>query len=125
MRCITCLESILLSSVEQSCGIDVRQKPYFCAIVKSEVATVSGFSKAKKRIDERMGALLGGTIDPKTGEIVGGKFRPWRTHDLRRTAVYQRHEYRDERRQALLEWNTHVSELVHPVTGHNGESTHS
>jgi integrase len=105
---------------------------------------VSGFSKAKKRIDRRMGELLGGAIDPKTGDIVGGKFQPWRTHDLRRTAasgmarlgfqphiiervlnhvsgaqgglvgVYQRHDYREERRQALLEWSRHLSEVVHP-----------
>jgi integrase len=36
---------------------------------------VSGFSKAKARIDGRMKALL------------GDKFQPWRTHDLRRTAA--------------------------------------
>jgi integrase len=114
---------------------------------------VSGFSKAKKRIDQRMGELLGGAIDPNTGDIVGGKYQPWRTHDLRRTAasgmaglgfqphiiervlnhvsgaqgglvgVYQRHEYRDERRLALLEWSTHLSELVHSIAGHLSERT--
>ena len=36
---------------------------------------VSGFSKAKARIDARMQSIL------------GDKFQPWRTHDLRRTAA--------------------------------------
>jgi len=91
---------------------------------------VSGFSKAKARIDGRMKALL------------GDKFQPWRTHDLRRTAasgmaalgfqpqvvervlkhvsgaqgglvgVYQRHEYREERHRAIIAWGTHVMEIV-------------
>jgi integrase len=91
---------------------------------------VSGFSKAKTRIDARMQSIL------------GDKFQPWRTHDLRRTAasgmaalgfqphviervlnhvsgaqgglvgVYQRHEYREERRRALMAWNAHVIGIV-------------
>ena len=36
---------------------------------------VSGFSKTKARIDARM------------QQILGDKFQPWRTHDLRRTAA--------------------------------------
>ena len=70
-----------------------------------------------------------GRIDGRMKEILGDKFQPWRTHDLRRTAasgmaalgfqphviervlnhvsgaqgglvgVYQRHEYREERRR--------------------------
>src|SRR5208337_4588059 len=36
---------------------------------------VSGFSKAKTRLDERMKASL------------GDRFKPWRTHDFRRTAA--------------------------------------
>jgi integrase len=91
---------------------------------------VSGFSKAKTRIDARMKSIL------------GEKFQPWRTHDLRRTAasgmaalnfqpqviervinhvsgaqgglvgVYQRHEYREERRRAIMAWDAHVMRLV-------------
>jgi integrase len=91
---------------------------------------VSGFSKAKARIDARM------------QEILGDKFHPWRTHDLRRTAasgmaalgfqphviervlnhvsgaqgglvgVYQRHEYREERRQAIMAWGAQVMGIV-------------
>ena len=91
---------------------------------------VSGFSKAKARIDKRM------------KEILGNKFQPWRTHDLRRTAasgmaalgfqphiiervlnhvsgaqgglvgVYQRHEYREERKRAILAWSRRVAQIV-------------
>jgi len=91
---------------------------------------VSGFSNAKERLDARM------------QEILGGRFRPWRTHDLRRTAasgmaalgfqphviervlnhvsgaqgglvsVYQRHEYREERKRAIMAWGAHVMALV-------------
>ena len=90
---------------------------------------VSGFSKVKARLDARM------------QQILGDKFQPWRTHDLRRTAasgmaalgflphiiervlnhvsgaqgglvsVYQRHEYTNERKQAVLMWNARISEL--------------
>ncbi len=91
---------------------------------------VSGFSKAKARLDARM------------REILGDKFQDWRTHDLRRTAasgmaalgfhphviervlnhvsgaqgglvsVYQRHEYRQERRHAIMAWGDKVMQIV-------------
>lgn len=85
----------------------------------------SGFSKAKARLD---GALP--------------DLPHWRFHDLRRTcasgmarlgilpnviervlnhqsgsnaglvSVYQRHQYRDERREAIMKWGDHVSKLI-------------
>ena len=91
---------------------------------------VSGFGRVKARLDARM------------QQILGDKFQPWRTHDLRRTAasgmaalgfqphviervlnhvsgaqgglvsVYQRHEYREERKRAILVWGAHVMSLV-------------
>ena len=91
---------------------------------------VSGFSKIKGRIDARM------------KEILGSKFQEWHTHDLRRTAasgmaalgfqphviervlnhvsgaqgglvgVYQRHEYREDRKRASMAWGAHVMALV-------------
>jgi len=89
----------------------------------------SGFSKAKKRLDQHMATIL------------GDDFEPWRAHDLRRTAasgmaalgiqphiiervlnhvsgaqgglvgVYQRHEYLAERKAALEVWGARLSEL--------------
>ena len=85
---------------------------------------VSGFGKAKKRLDAEM------------------DIAPWRTHDIRRTVasglqrlgvplpvtekvlnhisgslggivgVYQRHDYEAERRVALERWADHISALV-------------
>ena len=92
--------------------------------------SVSGFSKIKARIDVRMQQFL------------GDKFQPWRIHDLRRTAasgmaalgfqphviervlnhvsgaqgglvgVYQRHEYREERKRAIMAWGARVMQIV-------------
>ena len=87
---------------------------------------ISGFSKAKKRLDERM------------SEALGDRFQPWRAHDIRRTVatglqrlgtrfevteavlnhmsgsrsgvagVYQRYDWATEKRAALDAWAEHV-----------------
>ena len=102
----------------------------------------SGFSKAKHRLDLRMAKLLGSKWDAKTEEFVGGKFKPWRVHDLRRTCatgmenlgvdtrvvetalnhvsgtkagivgIYQRSEHRDAVAAAFRAWGAHVGGLV-------------
>jgi integrase len=96
----------------------------------------SGFSKAKKRLDD-----LSGVTD-------------WRLHDIRRTvttgmamlrvpphvadkimnhqsgtisgvaAVYQRHEFLDERKAALDNWGNHVQSLVDGVDRDNVINMH-
>ena len=96
---------------------------------------VSGFSKAKDALDARMLAIL-----KEDGERAG--LPPWRLHDVRRTVasgmarlginlptiekilnhtsgsfggivgVYQRHEFSDEKRQALEAWGRFVADLV-------------
>jgi integrase len=93
---------------------------------------ISGFSKAKRRLDEAVKALAGG------GE---SHAQPWRVHDLRRTVatglqrlgvrfevteavlnhvsgsrsgvagVYQRHDWKAEKRAALDAWGAHVESL--------------
>jgi integrase len=75
-------------------------------------------------------------------ELLGEAFQPWRIHDLRRTAasgmaalgfqphviervlnhvsgaqgglvgVYQRHEYREERKRAIMAWGAHLMDVV-------------
>ncbi len=87
---------------------------------------ISGFSKAKKRLDVLMSAAL------------TDRFTPWRAHDIRRTVatglqrlgvrfevteavlnhvsgarsgiagVYQRYDWRSEKRAALNDWAAHV-----------------
>ncbi len=91
---------------------------------------VSGFSKVKRRLDKRM------------QEILGDRFQPWRIHDLRRTtasgmaalgfqphviervlnhvsgaqgglvSVYQRHNYREERKRATIAWGAQMMQIV-------------
>jgi len=105
---------------------------------------VSGFSKAKERLDKHMMQLLRAELeeagkDPGKAEIDG-----WILHDLRRTAatgmarlniaphvvdrilnhvsgtirgvaaVYNRHAYLEERRAALEAWGRYVEGLVRP-----------
>ena len=92
--------------------------------------TVSGFSKVKRQLDEQMQADL------------ADAFKPWRLHDLRRTAatglqrlgvrfevteavlnhvsgsrggiagVYQRHDWADEKRQALEAWGHFIQDVL-------------
>ncbi len=94
-------------------------------------ASISGYSKAKKRLDGLMGAS------------------EWRVHDLRRTAasgmarighqpyivdrvlnhisdaergmvrVYQRHKYLEERKAALMAWGNYVERLVSDAPSKN------
>jgi integrase len=90
---------------------------------------ISGWSRAKKNIDKIMGAQLDDS-------------KPWRIHDLRRTAatgmerlgikqqvveallghiagskagvtgIYQRHTYEQEKREAIEKWAEHIASLV-------------
>jgi integrase len=115
----------------QALALIPNEKQLDCPFVFSTTghSAPSGFSKAKARLDKEMAAIL------------GDAFQPWRTHDLRRTAasgmaalgflphviervlnhvsgaqgglvsVYQRHEYCDERKQAILMWNEKISQL--------------
>ncbi|QBK30783.1 tyrosine-type recombinase/integrase [Roseitalea porphyridii] len=98
---------------------------------------VSGFSKAKRRLDELM---LAQAREEAGDEPI--EFQPWRYHDLRRTAasgmaalriqphvveavlghrtgavsgvalVYNRHSYHDEKAAALDAWAGYVDRLV-------------
>lgn len=86
----------------------------------------TGYDKGKKKVDELI------------EENVGEALTPWRLHDLRRTlatvfqrlgvrfevteavlnhvggsragvaGIYQRHDWREEKRQALADWNKHL-----------------
>jgi integrase len=103
-------------------------------------SAVSGFSRAKRRLDAAMLAAkrkeLGATCEP---------IPPWRLHDLRRTAatgmarlgfaphvvdkilnhvsgtirgvaaIYNRFEYLEERRAALEAWGSYVDRLAAPA----------
>lgn len=107
---------------------------------------VSGFSRAKTRLDVEMLALLRNDAAGHGQDATGVESKPWRLHDLRRTAasgmarlgappyvighalnhapaaslgqigaIYVRHDYEDETRQALEAWALEVERL----TGHS------
>jgi integrase len=108
------------------------------------VAPISGFSRAKDRLDRLMMARLREeTGDPEAAIV------PWVLHDLRRSAVtgmaklriaphvadkvlnhvagtirgvaavYNRHAYLDERKAALEAWGNYVETLVRPAAAGN------
>jgi integrase len=94
--------------------------------------SISGFSKAKRTLDERLVKICDGKSIPE-----------WRVHDLRRTVatglqrlgvrfevteavlnhvsgakggiagVYQRHDWAEEKRTALRGWATHIERLLY------------
>jgi integrase len=96
---------------------------------------VSGWSKVKARLDEKM-------LEVATKDKPDAAIQPWVTHDLRRTVatglqklgvrlevteailnhvsgaragivgVYQRHQYGPEKREALERWSAHVAGIV-------------
>lgn len=98
---------------------------------------ISGYSKAKARLDATM------------GEIEGKEIEQWRVHDIRRTVatglqrlgvrfevteavlnhvsgaksgvagVYQRHDWKQEKRDALDAWGRHIDGLLNPTDQSN------
>ena len=109
--------------------------------VTAETQGVRGFSAAKRKLDGEAEALWQEALAKAKAKNVG-PMRPWRMHDLRRTAatgmagmgfaphviervlnhisgvqsglvgVYQRHEYRAERKAALTAWGAQVEAVA-------------
>ena len=105
---------------------------------------VSGFSRAKAKLDEKMLAILQKEATEGGGDPEKVVLQPWRIHDLRRTVasgmarlginlpviervlnhvsgsfggivgVYQRHEFQDEKQAALEAWGRFVMSLAEP-----------
>lgn len=101
---------------------------------------ISGFSKAKKALDTKLFELRQAASDaePEVEPLAA-----WRLHDLRRTVatglqrlgirfevteavlnhvsgakggvagIYQRHDWKDEKRAALAAWAAHIDRLLH------------
>ena len=106
---------------------------------------VSGYSKAKARLDRLMLAELQKAAEKRGIDPATATLPPWRLHDLRRTArsrwsaigidrdiaerllghvlgglreVYDRHSYLPEKRQALDRWAAHLETIINPPAGH-------
>lgn len=105
---------------------------------------VSGFTRAKERIDAAMLALAQKEAKERGEDPAEIKLSPWVFHDLRRTmasglarlgvalpvvertlnhvsgsfggivSVYQHHSYAEEKREALKLWAAHIESLISP-----------
>ncbi len=103
---------------------------------------ISGFSKAKKRLDRLALEILQQEAVENGGKADDVHLAPWRYHDLRRTlatglqrlgtrlevteavlnhisgsragivGVYQRHNWADEKRAALAAWDAHLTTII-------------
>jgi hypothetical protein len=108
----------------------------------SENTAPSGYSKAKRKLDAAMMALARKEAEKAGGNAAEVVIEPWRLHDLRRTCstgmqrlgvrfevneavlnhrsgskagvagVYQRHEWKDEKRSALNAWAAHIGLIL-------------
>lgn len=111
--------------------------------------SVSGYSRAKARLDAEMLTLAREAATAAGGDPHAVTIAPWRIHDARRTlatglqrlgvrfevteavlnhvsgsrsgiaAVYQRHEWTDEKRAALDAWGVHLRKVIAPDTSNN------
>lgn len=125
------LSTLALQVIDDLAGGDTWPRKGL-ALSTTGKTPISGFSKAKVRLDAAMLSLSGG----------GEEIAPWRIHDLRRTlatglqrlgvrfevteavlnhvsgarsgvaGVYQRHDWREEKRAALDAWAAHIQALV-------------
>ena len=107
--------------------------------------SVSGFSRGKRRIDRAIADLL--VDEANGGKPV--PFPPWRVHDFRRTfatgmqrlgvrfevteavlnhvsgsrsgvaGVYQRHDWKPEKKAALVAWANHIGGVLCPADQSN------
>lgn len=123
-----------------------RQKPRpagdFVFTTTDGLKPISGFSKAKGRIDEKMLAIVRKTIEEAGGDPATATVAEWRFHDLRRTArthfsaipcqdlvrelaiaharpglhaVYDQFAYLDEKRALFEAWAKRLTAIVTPA----------
>jgi integrase len=124
-------------------GMGSEPSPYL--FTTNGARPVSGFSKAKARLDQHMLQLLRGDIEEAGTDLQKVDIEGWILHDLRRTAatgmarlniaphvvdrilnhvsstikgmaaVYNRHAYLEERKAALEAWRHYVESRIRPA----------
>jgi integrase len=124
-------------------GAGIEPSPYL--FTTNGKRPVSGFSKAKQRLDQHMLAALRHDFEEAGKEKERAEIAGWILHDLRRTAatgmarlniaphvvdrilnhvsgtirgvaaVYNRHAYLEERKAALEAWGRYVENIVRPA----------
>jgi site-specific recombinase XerD len=123
-------------------GVKRMKNPGRFVFCTNGTNAVSGFSRAKARIDKLMLATAKAEAKDHGGDPAKIKIAPWRIHDLRRTVasgmarlgialpvierclnhvsgsfagivgVYQKHEYADEKQAAFDAWARHVEQVI-------------
>jgi len=111
--------------------------------------TVSGFSRAKTRLDETMLRIARKEAEERGDDPDEVTIEPWVLHDFRRTAasgmaalgiqphvveavlnhksgtikgvaaIYNRHDYFEEKKRALIRWERHVKAIIAAEPGSN------
>jgi integrase len=132
-----------LAGVDPEAKTTPKWPPSGLVFTTTGETAISGFSKMKKRLDASMRAHSKKLAEARGDDPYHVQLVPWRLHDLRRTLatglrllgfsldtteavlnhksgsrsgivqVYQRHEYRDEKRAALQGWADHVLKIAH------------
>jgi integrase len=130
-----------MSDVKRAAGAVTWPRKGFVFTTNGKTS-VSGYSKAKARLDKAIDELR---LEEAEEGVKVAPFTSWRVHDLRRTlatglqrlgvrfevteavlnhisgakagvaGVYQRHDWRDEKRGALEVWGRHVAGLLEPA----------
>lgn len=135
------LSGVVIGELDRVAGRDKWPRQGLVFTTTGETA-VSGYSRGKTRLDTQMLKLAREEAKQANDNPQHVEIEPWRVHDLRRTlatgmqrlgvrfevteavlnhvsgsksgvaGVYQRHDWRDEKRAALDAWAAHVERLV-------------
>lgn len=135
------LSSPMVAELDRIAGGDKWPRRGLVFTTTGESA-VSGYSRGKARLDKQMLDLARKEAEQANEDPAHVEIEPWRVHDLRRTlatglqrlgirfevteailnhvsgsksgvaGVYQRHDWRDEKRDALNAWAAHVERVI-------------
>ncbi len=144
------LSDAVVAELDALAGGDVWPKSGF-VLTTTGRSPISGFSKAKKALDAKVAELRQKATGARV-DVEG--MPAWRVHDLRRTTatglqrlgvrfevteaalnhvsgskggvagIYQRHDWKDEKRAALDAWARHVQAIMHPADADNVVKLH-
>lgn len=140
---LTVLDKIAAKLIEPEEGERIKWPRRGLVLTTTGTTPVSGYSKAKARLDAQAAALE--TVASEAEDREPETIEPWRIHDLRRTVatglqrlgirfevieavlnhvsgsksgvagVYQRHDWQHEKRAALNAWASHIGRLLMPA----------
>lgn len=139
---IDVLDAISAKLIEPKQGQPIKWPRKGLVLTTTGKTPVSGYSRAKSRLDAQIekAELAAAVSESREPEVPA----PWRIHDIRRTVatglqrlgvrfevteavlnhvsgakagiagVYQRHDWKEEKRTALNAWGSHITALLSP-----------